>query len=369
MSATRANPTVDEGVVTVLRLYDVANAIDLAQVEQLAASPSRIRLQRTAEKAISFDVPPVEFSLGQLVFPWREGRTTDVTARVYDFGAVSIAVRIRLDPLSWTEFSAAVQEIAHAADRDAGSKFWESMRERLQRLIAPALDRPNPLPIDEDYLIASVHRMTPQLDGATVLEQLDLVPLLSGETRTLAPGARAELLKHALSYYAEDLVVPTWDRAFVLDSPEGSSDIADVLELANAQLLELRYYDDQLDDELPRMYQRVAEAHHRLTAFGRKRYAVLARELHRRVAEVTEITERVDNALKVTEDVYLARVYSAALELFRTRTWGAAVDRKLSIMRDTYTTLYEEAATSRAELLEVIIVLLILFEIVWAFVA
>jgi uncharacterized Rmd1/YagE family protein len=74
----------------------------------------------------------------------------------------------------------------------------------------------------------------------------------------------------------------------------------------------------------------------------------------------------VDNALQVTEDVYLARIYTAALELFRVPTVSAAVDRKLSIIRDTYTALYDEASGSRSSLLEVIIVVLIAVEIVLA---
>ena len=42
---------------------------------------------------------------------------------------------------------------------------------------------------------------------------------------------------------------------------------------------------------------------------GARRFADLARRLYTMVAEVTELTEKVDNALQVTEDVYLARIY------------------------------------------------------------
>ena len=35
---------------------------------------------------------------------------------------------------------------------------------------------------------------------------------------------------------------------------------ADVLEVANAQLLEMRYYDELLDAELPRMYDLIERA-------------------------------------------------------------------------------------------------------------
>jgi uncharacterized Rmd1/YagE family protein len=80
-----------------------------------------------------------------------------------------------------------------------------------------------------------------------------------------------------------------------------------------------------------------------------------------------EVAERVENALVVTEDIYLAKVYDAALEHFRVRDWEAAVDRKLAIIRDTYTALYDEATSARAEYLEMAIVLLIVLEIVLAF--
>ncbi len=360
-------PRVVAGAITVLRLFDVAYAIDLARVEALAATASRIRLQRAAAKAISFDVPPVEFSLGHAEFP--NAGEADVIARVYDFGVVSILLRFPVTNEDWADFSSHTQRIAAAAETEEGHKVWHEFLDRVRSLIAPAMERPTESPqLQEDYLIAAVHRLEPTMTAAAFLDCVDFVPLLSGESRALAPSARAELLRQSLSYYDDDLVVLTWDRALVLDPGAPDTDIADVLEVANAQLLELRYYDEQLDDELPRMYDRVAEARQTLRGLGRRRYALLARELHRLVAEVTEITERVENALKVTEDVYLARVYGAAHDLFRVRNWGAAVDRKLAIVRDTYATLYDEAATARAELLEITIVLLIVLEILLAWV-
>ena len=141
-----------------------------------------------------------------------------------------------------------------------------------------------------------------------------------------------------------------------------------MLEVANAQLLEMRYYDELLDDELPRMYDLVAKARRARTLLTSRRFANLARRLHTLVAEVTELTERVDNALQVTEDVYLARIYAAALELSRVPAVNAAVDRKLAIIRDTYSALYDESSASRTELMEVLIIVLIAAEIVIALV-
>ena len=160
-------------------------------------------------------------------------------------------------------------------------------------------------------------------------------------------------------------MVLTWDRAFIYE-PRGDSDVMDILEVANAQLLEMRYYDEVLDDELPRMYDLVATTRRGLNVFAARRYAGLARRLYTLVAEVTELTEKVDNALQVTEDVYLARIYAAALDLFRVPVFSATVNRKLAIIRDTYAALYDEASSSRSELMEMAIILLIAVELALA---
>ncbi|RZA30205.1 MAG: hypothetical protein EOP02_02275 [Proteobacteria bacterium] len=65
----------------------------------------------------------------------------------------------------------------------------------------------------------------------------------------------------------------------------------------------------------------------------------------------------MDNALQVTEDVYLACVYAAAMDLFRVTTVSVAVVRKLAITRETYTALHSKGL-ERTELLEIAIFLL-----------
>jgi hypothetical protein len=172
------------------------------------------------------------------------------------------------------------------------------------------------------------------------------------------------MLPHRFSYYADDLAILTWENALVVEpATEEETDVEYVLEFANAQLLELRYYDALLDAQLPRIYDRVAE--HRAGRYAR-RFTRLLGDLQTLVADSTETVERAENALKVTDDVYLARIYTAALEIFRARAWRAGIDRKLGIIRETYEMLNAQAQTVRSELLEVTIILLILLEIVLA---
>ncbi len=357
------------GQVVALRLFDLAYGIDLKRAEALWAEraqgiSARSRLAATPAKAVSFGDPPLVLDLGQVHLDVGAGITTvSASARLYDFGIVALALRVPSDNLTWLNFTQRVNEIDRAVGPAAEHKTWNTLLDRLRGLLQEALDRPTAAPLQEDYLIATVTRFDRPVTAAALMAEIDLVPLLSGEQKALADSARRDVLRHQFSYFPDDLVVLTWDRAFILE-PRGDADVADVLEMANAQLLEMRTYDEMLDAELPRMRDFVHAAHRRGNLLAARHYSRLARRLNMLVSEVTELTERVDNALQVTEDVYLARVYAAAMEQFRVGNVSAAVDRKLAIIRETYAALHGEAAGARAELLEVAILVLIALEIV-----
>jgi hypothetical protein len=362
---------VAAGYILAYRLFDVAYAIDLAKAEEVWArtvrtGSSRGRLTTTPPKAIAFGVPPVALGLGTITLSLPDGPAPAiVTARLYEFGVVSIAIRVAVVDLSWAAFTQRVNAMDRAVGVAPATGLWTELLDRVRQGVGKGLVRPSAATVEEDYLIGVANTFSEKMAAEALVQRLDLVPLLSGEQRPLSEGARRDLLRHRYSYYTDDLVVLTWDRAFLYE-PRGDTDVIDVLEVANAQLLEMRYYDELLDAELPRMYDLVEAARRRWTLPGARRFADLARRLYTMVAEVTELTEKVDNALQVTEDVYLARIYAAALEQFRVATVSAAVDKKLSIIRDTYTALYDEASSSRSGLLEIIIVAMIAVEIVLA---
>lgn len=361
---------VSAGAVIALRLFDVAYAIDLARAQALwaaqARASSRLRLTATPPKAMAFGVPPLALALDPVTLEF-DGQAVQagVTARLYDFGAISIALRVPVAGMRWSGFVQRLNQVDRTLGGSTVAEPWTQLLSQVRIPLAAALERPEKSTVEEDYVVGLVQAFDQPLSAAALLQRVDLVPLLSGEQRALSDGARQDLLRQRFSYYTDDLVVLTWDRAFIYE-PRGDFDVMDVLEVANAQLLEMRYYDELLDDELPRMYDLVESARRASSLLSSRRFAGLARNLYTLVAEVTELTERVDNALQVTEDVYLARIYSAALELFRVRSVSAAVDRKLSIIRDTYTALHDEGSARRAELMELLITVLIVIEVVLA---
>lgn len=350
---------------TLYRLYDVADTVDLARAADALGSATRGRARpvRFEARALEIRNPPLVVSLGDVTLAvGGRGCAASLTAHVFDFGVCSLQVQVRADPgIAWNGF------VDFAAALDAAGDvpliFDRELRSLFTRL-APALDRPAIAPLYEEYKIFRFDRLIGAPDGSSLAELLSdrvLVPLLVGERRAVSRGALRELVPHRFSYYDDDLAVLTWESALIVEPRADDRDIEYVLEFANAQLLELRMYDQQLDAELPALYDRVAAARARLRPSSRFRRVLT--DLQTRVADLTETVERVENALKVTNDVYLARVYTAALELFREQAWRRGIERKLRILRETYAMLNTEAQVARTEVLEITVVLLIFAEL------
>jgi hypothetical protein len=287
-----------------------------------------------------------------------------LSARLFDFGVCSLQLELHAAPRTgWEDFLA----FAHAVERApelAGvvTAELDSLRQRL----LPALERPALGPVTEEYVvfrIADLHDATGAALPTATLDDDRLAHLLLGEERPLAASARSGLLAQKFSYFADDLVVLTWDNALVAEPQASDRDVEYILEFANAQLLELRVYDAALDAELPAMYDRVAAARKRTLPLPTRRFQSVLADLQTRVADVTETVERAENGLKVTDDVYLARVYGAALDLFRATAWRHGIERKLEIFRETYAMLNGEAQAARSELLEVVIIVVIVAEL------
>ena len=357
-----------DGAVVVYRLFDIGYAIELDAAATLLApsGPERTRPARIEAQALQIANPPVSVSLGgrDLRMEGRPARA-QLAARVFDFGVCSIQLEV-LAPAGapWDDFvrfARGVQRSPEVADLFA--RELAELRER----IAPAVERPGLAPVSEEYLVVRISALQEDGTPASPSEALTderLAVLLLGEQRALAEQARAGLLANRFSYYADDLAVLTWDNALVVEPQSNDRDVEYILEFANAQLLELRVYDALLDAELPAMYDRIAAARRRQLPMPTRRFQSVLSDLQARVADVTETVERAENGLKVTDDVYLARVYGAALELFRATAWRRGIERKLEIFRETYAMLNGEAQSARSELLEIAIIVLIVAELV-----
>jgi hypothetical protein len=357
-------PLIKSGRIVIYRLFDVASEINLSSVEsKVKEGTRRLRLSKYPYmKALEFADPPVSFELRGFTKPLFNQQTkVNIIAKAYDFGALSLAFDI---PIPEDTTFDELETVAKALDADesidvkAQEYIIQLIKSFSEAIISPGIKEN----FIEDYTIFYIEKLSKDMEVSDFLNLYDPSRLLLYETQQVSFSLREATLKHSFSYYPNDLVIVHLDNAFMIE-PSGSSDILDILEFANAQVLELRFYDHVLDRELARIYSELPQKAG-VSVFKLRAYERLARKITQTVTDLTEVTEKVDNALKVTEDVYYARIYRTAMMLFRCRDWGLSIKEKLQVVTNTYRMLYNEISTKRSHLIELGIFLLIVIEII-----
>jgi len=360
-------PLIEDAALQLYQLYDLGDSIDLARARALLAAPSaRTRPVMTRGGSIDMPQPPLVVALEAVTVPIGDlslhGR---LEARIYDLGIV--AFRITLDlpaPLSWGRAADLVASVL-AAPQQIDDLLAPPL-EALRRAIRSTVDRPNATIRTEEYLALVVARLGPGVPAARLGAHPALLRAALGERRPLSDAAAA--LATTLSYYEDDLILLTWSGAIVIDpDPAAREDATFLLEVANAQLLAFRAYDARVERDLaliaPRL-QRVGRLHWwELGAATRFQH-----EIHSLIVDSVETSARVENALKVTEDVYWNRVYAAALAVLRLEVWRQGTAHTLEALQQSAALFADEAAAARALLLEALVIALIAVEIVIAIV-
>jgi hypothetical protein len=348
------------------RLFDVADTIALetcrALIERDKTGVRRLSLRGEGSEYIQLSDPPLVVDLGARTLG---ERPVKVEATLYSHGAISISVRV---PLAR---GVTVEELIPFADELYDSKALDALAldevNKLRKALEAAFETPHLWDQQEAYAVLFVRELEATGEGARS-EQLLATPglarMLLGEIKekSLSKEEEREVLDQHFSYTPNDLTVIEWNAAVVYE-PSGSEDVVELLEIANAQLLELRYYDSVLDAELQRIYDVVGQPKGSLLFSPWKK---ALRSQMQTLIELSEFIERVENALKIVGDVYLARVYEAGLKQLRVGRWTDQVSRKHRLLMQTYGLLKGEVDTGRALTLETMVVVLILFEIVMA---
>jgi hypothetical protein len=357
-------PAIASGWVTAFFLYDIAEAIDLRGVSQLigATAPVRMAPKPPTPPYLQYKDPPIAFDGRGIGMGDFDG--FQVRFKMFDYGVVSVAFT-RPIPATWDRLLAEGLDWHDDSSLAAGAeRFCRALVDRLR----PAIFRPRTEFLSEDYLVFAATRLA---DGTTAEGLLaahgrEIAQLLRGEREPLSAQERDEVLRHHISYLATDLVVPTWNAAFICDTDAGALGVLEILEFANSQLLEFRYYDQLLDEELERIYARLQEPGWSQNWFGR-RFTRAARQVHSLFIDVNELTDKTENALKIAGDVYAARLFSMAAMRLGLADWKGNVREKLKTLDDIYRFAVEQTAMARGELLELMIVLILVFELVLFF--
>jgi hypothetical protein len=351
------------------RIYDVSDGIDLEACRKLVEAGGsgirRLALKREGSEYIQLSVPPLNVELGLRSLVLRNGsHQVRVSTRIFHHGAISFSLRVALP--SGASIDSLIPFVDELYDSPAVEALAAEELQKLRKLLEPAFEKPHEWEQNEGYTVILVREIEGRPTAEQVLEEPSLARLLLGELNEaeLSTGEKTEVLGYHYSYTPYDLAIIEWNAAFLYE-PSGSEDIPDLLEIANAQLLELRYYDGVLDSELSRVYDVIEKKQSGSLIFSP--FKKLLRGLMLTVIELSEFIERIENALKIVGDVYLARVYEGAVKQLRVTRWTEQVTRKHRLLQQTYALLKGEVDTGRALTLEAMVVILILFEILMAF--
>lgn len=353
------------GRVTAFYLFDVAEAADLAAVRTLlggAGQSTRFAPRAPVPAYTQYAQPPVQVDADVLGGPPLDGWSGRL--RIYDYGVVSLALSRPFEG-TWADLLALSQAVMSGPPLDATA---EACCRAAATKLRPALQEPRDTFLSEDYFVFGVTRAegAPSSDALLAAHGDDIARLLRGEAEPLSAQERDEVLRHRLSYLASDLVVPSWNGAFVYDSEAGLTGALEILEFANSQLLQFRYYDQRLDGDLKRIYARLQSPRWYEPWIGR-RYTAAARELHQVFIDVNDLTDRTENALKLVGDVYAARLLGLATARLGLAAWKDAVKDKLKTLDDIYRFAVDQTSMDRGEVLEASIVLILVFELVLFF--
>jgi hypothetical protein len=362
---------VADGEVWIYRLFDVAYAIDLSKADRLGAAPAARLAMETAQSATALQFPraPLHVTLGRRPVALPSGtRTAEASAHVFDYGVISVRYRFAIPPGATFE---SLVPLAEELLEGPTTALDEQARQHAQEVagaLGDALETPFTWEGLESYHVFFVKGLEGgPVPASRLLAEAPIPALLLGETSPvrLSDAERQDVLSHQFSYLENDLAVIHWNSALVVE-PSGVEDVPDLLEFATAHLLELRYYDDLLDRELHRIYDELEAGGGTLMHVITRKYRRLQRYTAALLLDLSETIERLENAVKIVGDFYLARVYQAAVRRFRLAAWQETVLRKQRLVAEVNDLTGDVADTSRSELMEIVVILLISYEVVAA---
>jgi hypothetical protein len=234
--------------------------------------------------------------------------------------------------------------------------------------VVTALDNPRQTFLFEDYaafVVSALNR--PLTADALVAEHgADIARLLRSENQALSAREIESVLHNRLSYLEDDAVIPTWNAAFLYDTEAGAAAAEDIIEFANSQLLQFRYYDQLLDAELGKLYDEL-QKDRRPYLFGARRYTRSARQVHALFIDIRELLDRTENALKFVGDIYAARVFTLVGARLGLDRWKEHVRDKLRTLDDIYHFAVEQSSIARGEFLELTIIAILVLELILFF--
>lgn len=355
-----------QGQAVAMFAFDVGYEVSLERLSAMMATTPVQPLSRKKQTPtyLQYTRPPQILHLG--ITTGHFASPGNIQATIFDFGAVSISYRWNLvanEPLSLAE----LPQISHDLYNLNLEAHAHEQVESLMLKIEPAIIRPKLAELMEDYYLFILEKLDEPLTAEDLVatHRTTLAQTLRFEKIKLSRSQQDEALAQSISYYEHDVTLVDWNAAVIYD--RDYEDTANVLELLNVELLEARYIDRQLDKRINE-YAGLIRKRIEWPIPLRTPYKQAIEDLAELRLESALLSERVENALKLVGDLFLARLHSAAAKRFYLHEWDSIISGKMEIISDFYELLNDRLHTVQSQTLEVIVVLLILVEVILPFI-
>jgi len=359
-------PPVLTGVLHIHVAFDVAGEIRLEQARRLAPAESQSLPRRPrTPSSITYRPAPLAIQLPAALLKLAEVGEVSAAceATVFDFGAVSVAMRVpfSLAPVAITRLARGLAEPAALVDA-ARLAFAATFAKLL-----PAMRQANWSELTEEYFVFELPPGQPLPAPPELIAEHGawLAGVVRLEDGPLSQQEIDEALRQRISYSPTDLFVPEWSAAVLIDHDCGET--LQTIEFANLQLLEFRFLDERLDRRLSDAYRLIQPLTRSMLPFWRMHGRSL-RALGELRMEANDVFERTGNVLKLVGDQYLARVYRMLAARFHLESWEQSIERSLRTVEGVYGVVSDQATVFRAEFMEAVVIVLIGMEIVLHFV-
>jgi len=356
-----------KGTLRFLFLYEVAESIRLDALKtslRAGGSEPAASVGPPIPQYLRFERPPVIEPIGQVHL--QSGLQLDGRAKYYDYGILSIELELPLE-CDWGSIAAQAGRWIGSAELE--TRATELLQAALQRS-ARALIRPYQTWLREDYYIVQIPELAGPGGSSIPAKELlasharEIAQLVRGESLHLSDVESQEVLQSSISYSQTDLLVVGWSGALVYGSGEVSTTTLQLLEYANTQLLEFRYYDSFLTRLLEDVYRSLEHKAGVISSWRLSRQAARVNTIR---LDVMELTEKVDTAIKFLSDMFYARLYGLAAGKVGVPDYRRLVDQKLRTAGELYRFMVEQFNQTRSFVLELTVVLILVLELVFLF--
>jgi hypothetical protein len=344
------------GNIFIFQAFDVGDDINLERVKE-----NQLMIRRPTASSKYFKNYHIPLSV-ELPHPHTSSRCNNV--KLHNFGSITLRYQIPFN-MTFEDLSTQLNHI----DSTFNEQSVEDANIIFKR-IKSAIKQPRFFHLRRSYVVIQVdpQHATDTTDIVELKEKYGsfIASMLRFEAETLSEYQKNEILDNALGYYRGDLIVIDTEASFVYD--DEYDDILDLFEFANMQQLELHYFDKVLDQQLNTVYEREVR-----TAPWKSYLPFIGAALNDPVGElgklrvdISVITERLENSIKLAGEAYYAELYSLLSEKLALKNWKESINNKLAIIHDISSVYQSKIDARRDDLLSILVILLIFFELLVA---